>query len=169
MKKKIVLISGLATIVVILLIVISRNEPLRVQKRTAEDEMPDFRFQLMDGTNIQTSDMDTGKYTLLWFFNSECDICVKEVRALTDSITLLNDCQILLVSYEDSLTIAKFSEQFCLMDFPSIHVAYTSMENVFCMFKIYAIPTLYVYHPDKRMIKYKPGPVTIHEIVEYLK
>ena len=169
MNKKIWLISGLAITVVILLIVISRNEPPRVQKKTAEDEMPDFKFQLTDGTFIQASDMDAEKYTLLWFFNPDCDLCVHEIQLLTDSISLLDNCQILWISYEDSTRVAAFYEEFRLKNFSSIHVAYASVESVFNLFKIYAVPTLYVYHPDRRMLKYKPGPVTIREIIEYLK
>lgn len=169
MNKKIWLISGLAIAIVILLIWISRREPPSGQKKAAEDEMPDFQFQLIDGTFIQASDMDVGKYTLLWFFNSDCDFCIKEVQALTDSISLFDNCQIILISYEDSTRVAAFYEQFQLKDFSRIHVAYASVENVFSMFKIYAVPTLYVYHPDRRILKYKPGPVTIQEIVEYLK
>ena len=169
MNKKTLLIVALTITTGILLLIISRKEPHSVQKKTAEDEMPDFKFQLIDGAFIQASDMDGEKYTLLWFFNPGCDICIREVQVLTDSISLLDNCQIVLISYEDFPVVSAFYEQFQLQDFPAIQVAYTSVEYVFNMFKIYAIPTLYVYHPDRRMIKYKPGPVTIQEIVEYLK
>ena len=168
MNKKIILISGLGIIVVALLIMMSRKETPPVLK-TTENKMPDFRFQLIDGGSIQASDMDADKYTLLWFFDSECNLCANEIHSLTDSISLLNNCQIVLLSYEDSIKVAEFNERFRLMDFPSMHVVYTSEESVFSMFKIYAIPTLCVYHPDRRLIKYKPGPVTIQEIVDYLK
>ena len=169
MNRKIWLISGLAIAVVFLLVLISRKEPLSVQKKAAEDEMPDFQFQLIDGTFIQASDMDIEKYTLLWFFNSDCDFCIKKVQALTDSISLLDNCNVILISYEDFANVAAFYERFQLKEFSAIYVAYASVEYVFNMFKIYAVPTLYVYHPDKRILKYKPGPVTIQEIVEYLK
>ena len=113
--------------------------------------------------------MDTEKFTLMNFFNSECDYCINETRTLVDSISLLKDCQIVLVSYEDSIHVAQFYEKLRLMDFPSIHVTYAPEDYISNMFKIYMIPTLYVYHPDRRMIKYKPGPVTVQEIVQYLK
>ena len=168
MSKKIVLISVLMVIVVAMLLIMNRKEvPPKVI--TAEDEMPDFKFQLIEGGFVQRADMDTTKFTLLSFFNTNCDLCVKKAQALADSISLLKDCQIVMVSYEDSTTIAQFAARFRLSDLSSVLVAYMPEEYIFKMFKIYLIPTLYVYHPDRRMIKYKPGPVTIQEIVEYLK
>ena len=168
MNKKMLLISGLTIIVAILLILSSRKETPPIPK-TAEDEIPDFKFQLIDGTFIQASDLDAGRFTLIWFFNSECDICINETQSLVDSISLLSDCQIVMVSYEDSTKVADFYEKYRLMDASSVQVTYMPYESLINMFKIYVVPTLYVYHPDKRMIKYKPGPVTIQEIVEYLK
>ena len=168
MRKKVILISGLTIIVAVLLLIMTQKEmPPRII--TAEDEMPDFEFQLIGGGFVQRADMDTEKYTLMWFFNSECHYCINETQALVDSISLLDNCQIVMVSYEDSIKVADFNERFRLMDFPSIHVAYVPEEYVNNMFKTYVNPTLYVYHPDRRMIKYKPGPVTIREIVQYLK
>lgn len=162
------LISGLAMIVAVLLWMMTHKEtPPRM--KTAEDEMPDFKFQLMDGRMMQRADMDGAKYTLIWFFNSECDLCVNEIQALVDSISLLNNCRIVMVSHEDSTKVAGFYERFRLMEYPSISVACVPENYIKDMFKIYVVPTLYVYHPDKRMIKYKPGPVTIHEIIQYLK
>lgn len=168
LNNKMVFISGLAMIFVVLLLLMTRKEtPPKII--TAEDEMPDFNFQLITGGFVQRADMDTEKYTLISFFHSECNICVNETRSLVDSVSLLNNCQIVMVSPEDSIKVAEFQEQFRLSDIPSIHVAYMPEYYINSIFKIYVIPTLYIYHPDRRMIKYKPGPVTIQEIVEYLK
>ena len=161
-------ISVLAIIVAVLLLMITRKEtPPKII--TAEDEMPDFKFQLIDGGYIQRADMDTEKFTLMWFFDSECSYCITETQALVDSISLLNNCQIVFISHEDSIKVVEFNERFRLSDLPCVYVACVPEEYVKNMFKIYANPTLYVYHPDRRMIKYKPGLVTIHEIVQYLK
>ena len=168
MNRKILLFSGLTIIVAIFLIMMSHKGPPHILK-TAEEEMPDFKFQRIDGGFIQTSDIDDEKFTLLWFFNSECDICITEIRSLADSISLLNNCQIMLVSYENPIKVADFYNQFQLMKFTAVQVGYLPYDSIINTFKIYAVPTLYVYHPNKRMIKYKPGPVTIQEIVEYLK
>ena len=168
MNRKIAFISVLTSIVVVLLLMMTQKEP-PPKILTAEDEMPDFKFELIKGGFIQREDMDTSKFTLLSFFNTNCDLCVKKTQALVDSISLLDNCQILMVSYEDKTTIAQFAERFRLLDFPAIHVAHIPEDYMYKMFKIYIIPTLYVYHPDGRMIKYKPGPVTIQEIVQYLE
>ena len=168
MNKKILIISILAIVVAVLLLMMMRKEtPPKII--TAEDEMPDFKFQLITGGFIQRTDIDVEKFTLMIFFNSDCDLCVIETHTLVDSISLLNNCQIIMVSHEDSTKIVNFYERFRLVEFPSIHVAHVSEEYIRNMFKIYMNPTLYVYHPDRRMLKYKPGPVTIREIVQYLK
>jgi hypothetical protein len=168
LNKKTLFMSALVAVFAVLLLMIVRKEtPPKVI--TAKDEMPDFNFQLIDGGHIQRADMDSEKYTLIWFFNSECDLCINETQALVDSISLLNHCQIVMVSHEDSVKIADFNKRFRLMDFSFIYVACVPEEYLRNMFKIYINPTLYVYHPDRRMLKYKPGPVTIQEIVQYLK
>jgi len=167
LNNKIVLISVLVITVTILFILISRKEHLKI--KFAEDEMPDFKFQLIDGGFIQKEDIDICKFTLMCFFNSDCDFCISGTQELVDSISLLNNCQIVMVSYEDSIKVTEFYEKFRLMDFPQIQVACVPEDYVYGMFKIYVIPTLYVYNPDKSMKKYKPGPVTVHEIVQYLK
>jgi len=155
-------------VVVIVLVWMIAQKPPPPKIITAEDEMPNFKFQLIDGGFIQRSDMAPDKFTLLSFFNTNCDLCVKKAQALADSISLLSDCQIVMVSYEDTAIIAQFAERYGLSDLPFVYVAYVPEDYMMKMFKIYLIPTLYVYHPDKRMIKYKPGPVTIQEIVQYL-
>ena len=167
-NKKSLFISGLAIIIaILLLIMIHKETPQKIIM--AEGEMPDFKFRLIDGGFIQRADMDSKKFTLMMFFYSDCNLCINETQALVDSISLLNDCQIVMVSHEDSIKIAEFYERFRLMDFPSIHVAYVHENTVRNMFTVYMNPTFYIYHPDRRMIKYKPGPITVHEIVQYLK
>lgn len=168
MKRIYGLIFLLLTVVIILIILISRRGSIPLFE-IAEDELPDFKFSLINGDFIQSSDFKTDKYILLLFFNSECDYCIHEIEALTDSISWLNQCRILLISHEDSMKIASFYRQYRLADYPDIQVAYTTEEEVNKLFKVYINPTLYVYHPDRRMIKYKPGPVTVSDIIKYIK
>ncbi len=137
--------------------------------KKAEDEMPDFKFTLINNGFIQNSDFDDDKYVLISFFNSECDLCINEIQALTDSISFLKQCQILLVSSEDSTKIALFYQQYQVTDYPTIRVAYATENEIKKLFKVYVVPTLYVYHPDRRMIKYKPGPITVSDIIRYIK
>jgi len=166
MKNMYGLISILLAVIIIIIILMIQKKSIPLLK-TAEDEMPDFKFSLINGGFVQRSGFKTDKYTLLLFFNTDCDYCIHEVEALTDSISLLNQYRILLISHEDSMAIASFYQQYCLADHPNIQVAFTTEEEVNKLFKIYVTPTLYVYHPDGRMIKYKPGPVAIKEIIKY--
>ena len=160
----------LTVVIVLILIIKCREMPSEIM--TKEDGMPDFEFNLIGGDVIEQSDVDVGKFTLLWFFNTECDLCTAETEALIDSVTLLNDCQIIMVSLEDSAKVAGFNNRFRLTDLPQVSVAYVPGENkinTINSFKIYTNPTLYVYNMNRSLIKYKPGPVTILEIMQYLK
>jgi peroxiredoxin len=134
----------------------------------AKEVIPDFNFALITGDTIRKADLDKTKHTLMLFFNSECDYCIKETKAITDSAYFLDNCQILMITFEDSIKVANFYHQFSLSNYQNIRVAYAKADEIAKKFKIYIAPTLYVYNPDHSLLKYKPGPVSVRAIVKYL-
>ena len=57
--------------VVIVLILIMKCREIPSEVMTKEDDMPDFKFNLIGGDVIEQSDVDVDKFTLLWFFNTD--------------------------------------------------------------------------------------------------
>jgi hypothetical protein len=66
------------------------------------------------------------------------------------------------------MKIVSFYQKYHLADYPNIQVAITTEEEVNKLFKVYVRPTLYVYRPNRKILKYKPGPVTVSDIITYI-
>jgi len=155
---------------ILVLPVMIRMNGINREISISKEMIPDFEFTSTNGGLIKKADLDTNKYTLISFFNSDCDYCISENKVFTDSIRFYEQCRLLLVSWEDSAKVGAFYQQYNLKAYyPNIRVAYVSENHAKELFRIYATPTLYIYNPKQQLLKYKPGPVAFHEIIEYLK
>jgi cytochrome oxidase Cu insertion factor (SCO1/SenC/PrrC family) len=65
-------------------------------------ELPDFKFEEMDGEAIFTNESITGTYTLLYFWGTSCGVCIREMPHLYNAYTKLQnrDLRVIAVSYD---------------------------------------------------------------------
>lgn len=131
--------------------------------------IPSFCYKTLNNTKFCDTDFDTTKYPVIIFFNSDCSHCSTEINEIITNITKLEDCRLLLVSWEDSVTVKAFYDRFSLGKYDKmIKVAFAEETQIKKDFKVYVIPTTYIYNREKAFIKYKPGPYTIDELLKYL-
>ena len=120
-KKVLIIISVVWTIISLGLITyatlidppscaVNDNEPVA----ELTDDLPEFKFELMDENSRVTNESIKGQYTMLYFWGTSCSICVKEMPYLHETYEKLKDenFEIIAVSYDKSeKKVRKFMDE----------------------------------------------------------
>lgn len=101
-------------------------------------------------------------YTLLVYFNSECEHCQWELKQLDANLNALNECNLALFSHEPQEQADNYLKTSPLGPF----YKHAPIENVMNTFKG-GVPQLYIYH-NGQLVKHFKGEVKIDAILAVL-
>lgn len=141
--KKTLLIVSIAFIILFggLRLLILKFEPTKeIELRLKAASLPELDLTLIDGTKFILS---PGDPIVLVYFNSECDHCQRQIKALRSNLAMFEGISIVLMSAQSNEGIANFAVT--LGTIQNIRVVQCKPEEIAEKFGVLSLPQIFVY------------------------
>ncbi len=110
----------------------------------------------------QLKDMDKSqplnsylKPSLLVYFNSECDYCQRQIKLINDSPEILQQFQLILVSYQDIAEVKNYLTKHLAVAKTGYKFYQVEPDKVLATFGKTSLPQLYIYENNLLKSTYK--------------
>jgi len=129
--------------------------------------MPGFRFYDLSGNDFSKATLREND-TAIIYFNSECEHCQYEIKAIKENIEQFANSNIVMVSGESREAILAFAKEYELSEYSNIHVLEDKDDTFFSTFGSNMVPSIFIYGKNKMLIKHFKGETKISAILKYL-
>lgn len=131
--------------------------------------IPEFVFtKLTDKEAFTSRELESGKYVLIIYFNTECEHCMYEAEQISQNIEQFENCRILMISFEETDTLQAFAEKYNFVGQNNITVLQDKEFEFDDIFGRSPIPTSFIYNKNGELIKKFVGEVKIEALLQYL-
>ncbi len=159
MIKKIIVILGALMILTVVWMGYTSIKKL-TKKETVQERQSDLSEML---NQLGQKKLDSKSYTILIFFNSECETCQWEMEEIGKNIDQFGQHQLLLTSFEPEYEAINFLNQHNL----SNYYVKSTPEKVMASYTG-GVPQTFIYQ-DGTLVKHFKGEVRIEAILEALE
>jgi len=126
------------------------NEKMENYKRIRD--LPDFNLITLDNIVFDNSSLKEGKKIVLYFFNSTCDLCARDLANLYTSKKKDHDTQILVISNESLEIVKRFKEKkLNTISDLDIHFLIDHGNAMFTIYEVDHTPQLYPYNEQNKL------------------
>jgi hypothetical protein len=169
MKKTFAIITLALTFLLFIHISIIVNRKVKYQKdlKQSYKEMPAFAFKTSYDTLFKSSSIKSGP-VLIIYFHPDCEHCQYEISEIFNSPLIRSDIWILLVTSADSLSTARFQQQYNIMYSDKLKMLYDENFQFERIFDKSVIPTSIIYRRDLELVKIFQGEVLPNQILKTL-
>ncbi len=122
------------------------NIPIAPYLKTKK--LPSFTLLRDDSTLFDHGQLLKSTATVFVYFNSDCDHCQQEAKAMVDSVTYLTDLQVVFVSNESFQNVKKFAADYQLTSWRPFTVTVDLKDDIYRFFEPSSAPFVVLY--DKR-------------------
>lgn len=141
----------------------------RSNSESNSQSLPDVTILSEDNKVIRLSKVTSGKKTVIFFFNPDCEHCHSEAEEVIKYKRNLQDKNILWLSKEDLAAIKHFDKRYKLSEiFQSLHVAKISVKDADEKFGFREVPSIYIYDENGVLVKKYHGVTKIQNILNFL-
>jgi thiol-disulfide isomerase/thioredoxin len=166
--RKIIVGISLAALAVVMSFVL-QNVSKRIQEDKIVKYMPSFEIKSADGFFFSKAFFSKGDPSVFIAFHPECEHCQYEAKSIVDKqIQLKNTQVVLFTSANDSLTRA-FSKTYGLDSLKNVHVLTDDKNEMWTLFDVKTIPTIFIYNANNKLIKRFNGETKIEAILKYIQ
>ncbi len=146
------------------LIFLSENSFAQLQPAKV---IPEFTFYTMGGQTFTRKQLPTDKKIVIIYFDTTCEHCQKEITAIGNRFTEFKNAAFYFVSIEDPQQIGKFMNTYGkkLNGKKNVTVLRDYYKQFIVKFLPDQYPALFIYGPDKRLIKHFGGQHNINTII----
>jgi thiol-disulfide isomerase/thioredoxin len=159
MNKKVIIFFGVLLVLAVAWMGYSSIIMLDI-KNDIQNKQSDLSIML---SHLGHTDVDVSTYTVLIFFNSECDRCQWEIEEISKNRDQFNKYQLLMASFEPEQEAITFLQQNGL----SNYYVKSTPERVMSAFTG-GVPQTLIYQNGK-LAKHFKGEVKIEAILEALE
>lgn len=103
------------------------------------------------------------------YFNSGCEHCQYEASSIKASIEQFNSAHLIFFSSEPITLIQQFSDHYGLNEYSNIHFTKINATDVAATLGTLAIPHVFIYGADRKLVKEFRGETKPEAILKYLK
>lgn len=107
-------------------------------------------------------------YTVLLFFNSECDHCQNEAVQIKKNLHLFTKARITFISTEPLETIKNFAKKYELNKIENIRFGHTESNQITKEFGVVSFPTIFIYDKKGILVKQYKGETKIEAITKFI-
>ncbi len=168
MIRKCLLLLLVTSLLAVTLFVLHNTLEKANHKRWARQNLnvlPDIPMVDFDSTRFYVS---LNRKTILIYFNSECNYCQYEVDQLIRSKKALKDFDLVLMSSESLDVLKSYAKENSFLDQPGISFTKINLEEAYNAFGSLAVPQIFIYGTDQRLIKEFRGETKLDAILKYL-
>lgn len=131
---------------------------IKINQRQLSNEMletvPNLDIKDTNGADINLQLWSEGKSLVIFYFDSMCEHCNKEINDLKANFPKLNGTKILMLSSEDADVVNNFNSESKLTDMiPNLMFATISTKNARDNMGLDITPTIYVYNHKGVLVK----------------
>lgn len=172
MQKKRVLLIGYISIVLTATAYIFSQTILQLNKneKIAEknSELPNIQLTNTDGSKTSLKIWGYKNKVLIFYFNSECEHCKKEVQEYKKYMENFKDIKVLWISNEDLKSINMFK----LYNFQNIptntKIAQISSGDAVNTFGFKTAPSIFIYDENGDIVKKYSGSTKMETILRFI-
>lgn len=139
--------------------------------QTPAQQMPDFKFQKLDGKIFTKAQLNNGKNTLILFFDATCEHCQRTARTFNANLEKLKNINVLLISMDVSKGIETFLEIYAptLAKMKNVTVLQDDSNQFIYSFHPKKYPGVYVYNASGHLILYHDSDKGLDEVFDAIK
>jgi peroxiredoxin len=161
-------------IVVLLVLALAWLMNMSVERLEAKKEaknrlisLPDVELFSRDSVKVDLYAFQN-KPIVLIYFNSECGHCQYEAKDVKNNIDAFNHANLLFMSSEPLVKIKAFADTYSLTAYQNIHFTKINTEHAAATFGTLAVPHVFIYGLDNKLIKEFKGETKAEAIIKYL-
>ena len=166
-KKSLLLLFVMALLVSVSFMVYLLIERINHKRLARQNVASISDFPLLDFDSIRF-DIGSDRKTILVYFDSECSHCQQEFHQIITNKNSFKDSDIIIASSELISTIRGYAEKNCPPDLANIRFAKINTAQAYDTFGSLAVPQIFIYGPDGKLIKEFKGETPIKAILYYL-
>lgn len=142
---------------------------VQVSKSVKEklNTLPVFSLVTLDGLSLESSALAEGSLVLI-HFNSECDHCQYEVQDIKNNIAAFSNTTLVFMSSEPLVKIRNFAGASGLDNYSNVLFTKIDSNDAFTSFGALAVPHVFIYGPDNKLVKEFKGETKAEAILKYL-
>jgi len=162
------MIRRLLILVPLILVFAQCNKPENKNQVAKKEinELPYLSFKKLDGTVTTTRDLPGASIIVL--FNSDCDHCQREAKAIQEKLSFFNDYTLQFIASDSVEIIKKFSADYGLDNHPNVQFGRAEGVDVYMNFGAIPTPSIYVYSKERRFVKSFKGETPVDDIISVL-
>ena len=119
---------------------------------------------IVDSTPFTNAHLEKNKKTIFIYFGPDCGHCINFTKKLTDSIDLLKNTKIVMVSSSPFSQIRKFYEEHKIADFPTISMARDAEYFFITYYNVRQFPAALIYNAKGKYVKGFENEFSISEM-----
>jgi hypothetical protein len=119
---------------------------------------------IVDSTPFTNAHLEKNKKTIFIYFGPDCGHCINFTKKLTDSIDLLKNTKIVMVSSSPFSQIRKFYEEHKIADFPAISMARDAEYFFITYYNVRQFPAALIYNAKGKYVKGFENEFSISEM-----
>lgn len=140
-------------------------------KKVSEQQiqtLPHACFESLEGKTICIDEFNPEKPLVLVYFHPECEHCQYEAQEIGQNTEAFSNCQLLMVTYDDSLQRVKnFCETYHLWEIDNIVVLIDAENQFKKVFGKAVVPSVYIYK-NRKLKKQFLGETKLETIIEII-
>lgn len=141
------------------------------KKEVAENikTIPVFSYENIKGGVFTHENLKKDTPTLFIYFNSECKYCNEEAQMIQESIVLLQDLQLVFISFEKPALIKAFATKKQLTTYDNINFLSDTKVTFSTTFDVQSLPCLVLYDKNQKLIEKIKGQTKVETLVKKLQ
>jgi len=124
-----------------------------------------LKLKTISGTDYT---LPTGKQLLIILFNTTCEHCMAEAKALSKTIHSFEDATIVMVSTESLEEIRNFSRDYDLNNYTNVFFTSIDDTELYNAFGTVNYPEIFIYSSDGDLVKQFKGETKPEAILKYI-
>lgn len=132
------------------------------------NEVPEFTLQKPDSSYVQINNEYSKSPLFIIHFNSECDFCEEEAKAIAENHVLLKDIQMVFISLEPLQNIKQFGDTVGLSVLTNVLLGKIDDKTADEILGITTAPQLFIYDKNGKLEKQYKGFTKIETLLKYV-
>lgn len=129
--------------------------------------IPKFKIMnIVDSVAFTNENLDKNKKTIIIYFGPDCGHCTFFAKKLVDSISLLENTQIIMTSSFEFSHIRRFYDENKIASCPSITMGYDPNYFFATYYGVTQFPAAYIYNSKGNFVKNFQGEIGIQEMAD---
>lgn len=129
--------------------------------------IPVFKMMnVIDSVPFNNSNIDKNKKVIFIYFGADCGHCTYFTKKMLDSIDVLKNTQIIMVSSSEFSHVRRFYDENSIARYPNISVGFDPTYDFITYYGVRQFPTAYIYNKKGKLIKSIENEISIIEMAQ---